>query len=161
MSLIAMLEKWKRSVDNGKAFGALLTDLSTAFDCLDYEPLIAKLNTYGFSLPALRLIHDYLSHRNQRTRVNNSYSKWLAVMFGAPQGSILRPLLFNLFLSDLFLIHSHILILQTLQIIIRNILSANADKCHFLVSTSQEVSLNVNNFKIKKQRLRKTFRRQM
>ena len=60
-----MLEKWKRSVDNGKAFSALLTDLSTAFDCLDYEPLIAKLNTYGFSLPALRLIHDYLSHRKQ------------------------------------------------------------------------------------------------
>ena len=45
------------------------------------ELLIAKLNAYGFSLPALRLIHDYLSRRKQRTRVNNSYSKWLAVMF--------------------------------------------------------------------------------
>ena len=61
--LLAMLEKWKRSVDSGKAFGALLTDLSKAFDCLDHELLIAKLNAYGFSLPALRLIHDYLSHR--------------------------------------------------------------------------------------------------
>ena len=50
--LLAMLEKWKRSVDNGKAFGALLTDLSKAFDCLDHELLIAKLNAYGFSLPA-------------------------------------------------------------------------------------------------------------
>ena len=87
--LLAMLEKWKRSVDSGKAFGALLTDLSKAFDCLDHELLIAKLNAYGFSLPALRLIHDYLSHRKQRTRVNSSYSKWLAVMFGVPQGSIL------------------------------------------------------------------------
>ena len=58
--LLAMLEKWKRSVDSGKAFGALLTDLSKAFDCLDHELLIAKLNAYGFSLPALRLIHDYL-----------------------------------------------------------------------------------------------------
>ena len=84
--LLAMLEKWKRSVDSGKAFGALLTDLSKAFDCLDHELLIAKLNAYGFSLPALRLIHDYLSHRKQKTRVNDSYSEWLAVMFGLRQG---------------------------------------------------------------------------
>ena len=63
--LLAMLEKWKRSVDSGKAFGALLTDLSKAFDCLDHELLIAKLNAYRFSLPALNMIHDYLSHRKQ------------------------------------------------------------------------------------------------
>ena len=95
--LLAILEKWKRSVDSGKAFGALPTDLSKAFDYLDHELLIAKLNAYGFSLPALRLIHDYLSHRKQRTRVNNSYSKCLAVMFGVPQGSILGSLLLDIF----------------------------------------------------------------
>ena len=82
--LLATLEKWKRSVDSSKAFGDLLTDLSKTFDCIDHELLIAKLNAYRFSLPALRLIHDYLSHRKQRTRVNNSYSEWLAVMFGVP-----------------------------------------------------------------------------
>ena len=97
--LLAMLEKWKRSVDSGKAFGALLTDLSKAFDCLAHELLIAELNAYKVSLPALRLIHDYLSHRKQRTRVNNSYSEWLAVMLGLPQGSILGPLLFKIFFS--------------------------------------------------------------
>ena len=69
-----MLEKWKRSVDSGKAFGALLTDLYKAFDCLDHGLLIAKVNASRFSLPALRLIHDYLSHRKQSARVNNSYS---------------------------------------------------------------------------------------
>ena len=57
-------------------------------------------------LTALRLIHDYLSLRKQRTRVNYSYSEWLAVMFGETQGSILGLLLFNIFLADLFLIHS-------------------------------------------------------
>ena len=59
-------------------------------------------------LTALRLIHDYLSLRKQRTRVNYSYSEWLAVMFGVTQGSILGLLLFNIFLADLFLIHSDI-----------------------------------------------------
>ena len=68
-----MLEKWKRSVDGGRVFGALLTDLSKAFDRLDHELLIANLNAYGFSLPALRLINDYLPNRRQRTRIGNSF----------------------------------------------------------------------------------------
>ena len=106
--LLAMLEKWKRSVDSSKAFGALLTDVSKAFDCLEYELLIVKLNAYGFSLVPLRLLHNYLPHRKHRARVNNSYSEWLAVMFGVAQGSLLSPPLFNIFLADLFVIHSDI-----------------------------------------------------
>ena len=89
--------KWKRSVGSGKASSALLPDVSKAFDYHDHELQIAKLNVYGFIRPALRLIHDYLSHRKQRTRVNNSYSEWHTVLFGLPQGSILRPLLFKIF----------------------------------------------------------------
>ena len=54
---MAMLEKWKRSVDNSKMFGVFLTDLSKAFDCLDHELLTAKLNGYVFSLTASKLIH--------------------------------------------------------------------------------------------------------
>ena len=92
-----MLETWKRSVDKGKVFGALLTFLSKAFDCLNHELLTAKLNAYGFSLPALRLINDYLSNRKQRTKIENTYSTWLDIIFGVPQGSILGPLLFNVF----------------------------------------------------------------
>ena len=102
--LLAMLEKWKRSVDNSKMFGALLTDLSKAFDCLDHELLIAKLNAYGFSLTALKLVHNYLSNRKQRTKINSTYSSLLEIIFGVPQGSILGPLLFNIFLIDLFFI---------------------------------------------------------
>ena len=66
----ALREKWKAALGKRKVFGALLTDLSNAFDCLNYENLIAKLNAYGFTLPALKLVHDYLSDRNQGTRVN-------------------------------------------------------------------------------------------
>ena len=62
-----MLKKWKSSVDRGKAFGVLLTDLSKAFDCLSYELIIAKLNTYRFSLSALKLMQSYISERKQRT----------------------------------------------------------------------------------------------
>ena len=53
---LALLEKWKRTVDSGQMFDALLTDRSKIFDCLDHELLIAKLDTYGFSLPALKLV---------------------------------------------------------------------------------------------------------
>ena len=100
--LLVMLETWKRSVDKGKVFGALLTDLLKAFDCLDHELLTAKLNAYGFRLPALRLINDYLSNRKQRTKIENTYSTLLDIMFGVPQSSILGLLLFNVFLVDLF-----------------------------------------------------------
>ena len=99
--LLAMLEKWKSSVDKGSSFGALLTDLSKAFDCLSHELLIAKLHTYGFSLNALRLVHSYLTNRKQRTKINNKYSSREEILFGVPQGSILGPLLFNIFLCDL------------------------------------------------------------
>ena len=57
--LLALLEKWKKSIDRGKVFGALLTDLFKAFDCLNHDLLIAKLNAYSFNLPALGLIYDY------------------------------------------------------------------------------------------------------
>ena len=68
--LLAMLEKWKSAVDKLKSFGALLTDLSKAFDCLSHELLLTKLHAYGFVTTALRLIHSYLSNRKQRTKVN-------------------------------------------------------------------------------------------
>ena len=74
--LLVMLEKWKNAVDKGKCFGALLTDLSKAFDCLSHELLIAKLHAYDFELSALKLIQSYLSNRKQRTKINATYSSW-------------------------------------------------------------------------------------
>ena len=65
------VENRAEPVDKGKVFGALLTDLSKAFDCLDHKLLTAKLNAYGFSLPTLRLINDYLSNRKLRTRIHS------------------------------------------------------------------------------------------
>ena len=65
------------AADRGKTFGDLLTNLSKTFDCLDHERLIAKLNAYGFSLPALKLVNHSLSQRKQRTKVSNTYRFWL------------------------------------------------------------------------------------
>ena len=100
--LLAMLEKWKSAVDKVKSFAALLTDLAKAFDCLSHELLLAKLHAYGFSIAALRLIHSFLTNRKQRANVNLSYSHWEKIIYGLPQGSTLGPLLFNIFLCDLF-----------------------------------------------------------
>ena len=101
-ALIAMIEKARKILDKGGTFGALLTDLSKTFDCMTHD-LIAKLHALNFDMNALSLIFDYLTGRKQRVKINSSFNSYLDISQSVPQGSILGPLLFNLFLCDLFL----------------------------------------------------------
>ena len=97
-----MIEKWCKFLDIGGHAGALLTDLSKAFDCIDHELLIAKLHAYGFDTDALKFIYSYLNGRKQRTKINSSYSSFAEILFGIPQRSIIGPLLFNAYICDFF-----------------------------------------------------------
>ena len=171
-----MIEKWKKTVDNGGVFGALLTDLSKAFDCIPHDLIIAKLEAYGFLIDALKLIHDYLSNRKQRIKVNDAYSSWKDIFYGVPQESILGPLLFNIHLCDLFYFledldiasyaddttiytvskkkkESVIRVLETSSSLLfgwfnDNFMKANGDKSHLLMSCAEAATAVIDGLPI-------------
>ena len=161
--LLVMFENMTKSIDSKGAACALLTDLSKAFDCLKYDLLIAKLHAYGFSHSSLQLVFDYLSNRKQRVKIDATFSEWTEVNTGVPQGSIIGPLLFNIFINDIFYFVKDTKItnyaddntpykcgtdidniLGQLEnegnILIKwfsnNYMKANADKCHLLVTNN-------------------------
>ena len=98
-----MLEKWKTLRDKLGYTGTVLMDLSKAFDTINHELLLAKLNTYGFDKNSLEILRNYLNICWQRTKINTTFSSWSALLKVVPQGSILGPILFNIFLNDLSL----------------------------------------------------------
>ena len=92
-ALFKLLQSWQEELDKSGFVGTILMDLSKAYDCLPHDLLVAKFEAYGIGKTDLNLIHNYLSNRKQRTKINSSYSDSYDIVRGVPQRSILGPLL--------------------------------------------------------------------
>ena len=172
---LLMLENWKEATDSNKAFDALLTDLSKAFVCLSLDLLIVKLYAHGIDIDSLNILQDYLSNRKERTKVDSFYCSCEVILPGVPQGSVLGPILFNIFMCDMFLIlgttcvtgyaddNTPFAVIENIADVIKaleeigensvnwlsnNDMKLNTDKCHLLLNSQEPNTLRIGDLNI-------------
>ena len=101
MALLKITEGWREALGERKTVSAVSIDLSKAFDCICHCLLIRKLAEYGLLDHSIQLICSYLINHKQRVKIENAYSNWCVVQCGVLQGSLLGPLLFNIYINDI------------------------------------------------------------
>ena len=100
-ALITIVERWKSELSSNKLVLALFIDFKKAFDLLNRKLLFLKLFHYGFDNSSLSLFTNYFDFRTQSTKINRSISSACKIDLGVPQGSVLGPIMFLLYINDL------------------------------------------------------------
>ena len=100
--MLPLTENCKKVLDSKGFGGGVLIDLSKAFDTINHDFLVAKLHAYGFNNDSLKLLYGYLNNRWNRAKFNHKFSSWKELSQGFPQGFVLEPLPFNIYLNNLF-----------------------------------------------------------